>query len=232
MMSLSHIVKTLCPEHSFTEEKPQIKEKININCTNYNDSTPFLQVLHCLSSIDGQYEIIKNFALTNTFNPNIAIKKIVQSIEQHLVNKDILLFLSAYYNINLYVFNEQSKLLHVYYIEDNLDFSKNAKLLIFREDKYQSIITDEVLTNEIIPTILPNVLHIGMGLYFNKVINIGQNLEITPFVITPVVETSFINEFTLFDDTNLETINIDFFDTFLISITEYVSKLKKIKVVN
>ena len=254
MLSLTHIINELCPKYSIIEEKATIKEKIELNLTNFSDSSQYDQLLHCIlysnsncydknqnnkEDIDiyKEKEIIKTFALNNNnnFNPNIAIKKIISSIEQNIVNKDVLLFLSAYYNINLYVYNEKVRLMHVYYIENKLDYSKRAVLITC--DNYQSV--KNKITNEDISILLPNILLIAMGLHFNKSLIIGENTELTEFVIKDDESSNkpnFINEFTLFaescelDEEN-EYASGDIYDKFLIFITDYALKNKKIRIV-
>ena len=78
-----------------------------------------------------------------------------------------------------------------------------------------------------------------MGLHFNKSLIIGENTELTEFVIKDDESSNkpnFINEFTLFaescelDEEN-EYASGDIYDKFLIFITDYALKNKKIRIV-
>lgn len=243
MLSLSSVITTLCPNYKLIQEKSEIKQqpiKLNDNIEFKCNST-YEQFLTCiLHNIYENYNVqehidtINEFINTSTFVDSLNIKKIVSSIEQGIINNDVILFLSAYYDINIYVYHEEYKLIKVYYIEENLLFTKECCLITLTYDVYKT--TRDNVTNENIDILLPNMMKIALGLILNKILIVGENVDLPIFTIDAPDEPG-ISNIVLFDSENilnqdkLLSTSIDEIDTFYNIVKDYVSKIKKIKII-
>jgi hypothetical protein len=244
MISLYNVVKTICPEYELTHEKVEIKKKIvKLENTNFECQTSYEQLLQCVlhnlydcydvqEHIDTIYEFINNTTFIESFN----IKKILLSMQQGIVNNDVILFLSAYYEMNIYVYHEESKLIKVYYIENNLSFTKQCCLLTFTQDIQQKAIyqtTIESISNEDVDNLLPDMLKISIGLTLNKILVVGENAEEVKYIVDDVKEAK-IGTIVMFPESlveDLNVMNVDSLNAYFNTVVDYVSKAKKIKII-
>ena len=247
-LSLSHIITVLCPDYKFVCEENVIKKEIIIDKTSIKAKTTYIQMLSCILfnfksepyDLETELQKINDTLEKYIFNDMFNIKKVIVSIEQNIVNNDVLLFLSAYYNINIYVYNEICKILKIYYIEDLLYTTKKCILLVVNEDNdYQttnvSINDDYSYFNKT----FPNILQVAIGLQNNKILEMSDN-EIIPvnFIIGKINDNKIIiNEMFMSDiensnlKSNLLDVHVDKYSAFLLLMKDSVSKLRKIRII-
>jgi len=130
--------------------------------------------------VTGEIDSINEFIRTNKFIELINMRKVATAISQEIINNDIILFLSAYYECNIYIYYENCKLLKSFYMEENIDPSKRSILIFYNpmdEFKYQILDEQYEFYHDDIMERFPGTLLIAVGLELNKHITIGENNE-------------------------------------------------------
>jgi len=89
--------------------------------TEYLSDRPLLSTgqYQTIDEISYNFELnkLKEYMESYEFNPLINIKKMLSLVTQNIVNNDLILFLSYYINLNIYIYSYESKLLKIYYLE-------------------------------------------------------------------------------------------------------------------
>ncbi len=243
MINIYDIIQVLAPEYriskkSSTKQHLVIKDIEKIKFTNFEPYGTFTNLFSCLlfqheSTINinklGQYDIIfeeiynkeleklKVFIETYEFNPLINSKKMLNLITQNVINNELILFLSGYFNSNIYIYSFESKLLKIYYLEEQIDPTKNSLMVVYKKDSLTPNIGFQTLEEQIklnyqspiIVDLCKDIYTIAIGLKENKILEIGlSNSSITnpPNFIIGLAETSQQTEIddNIFIDTAIE----------------------------
>ena len=209
---LSILISDYVPDVPKTKSKETgITDVTNIEKISF-DNNSFNTVLKCIVhnlslDFDEQKEKILTIIDNSSFNELLNIKKINMSIEQDSVNNEVFLFLSGYFNINIYVYHTVSRIMRIYYLEETLCTNKDSVLLLFTQncneapennkDFYQTTLEPTIFTHDddYIQEKISAVHIIPIGLLQKKKLHYSQNHETVPFIVTPdVPNNNFINE--------------------------------------
>jgi len=239
MVNIFEIIQTLVPDYKFNkkiiEKKSLIIKQIEkINFTNFEYLGTFENLFSCLlyqhenlieNNLLGTYnklnqekynqelDKLKEFMEKYDFNPLINIKKMLNLILQNIVNNELILFLSGYLNTNIYIYSFETKLLKIYYLEENLDINKDSIVLVIKKDLLTPNIGYQTLEERIkfkyndnfIQDLCTDIYTIPIGLKENKKLEISENMLNEKLFITGIKETSnelIIND-NIFIDINL-----------------------------
>jgi len=213
MINIYDIIQVLAPEYKISK-KSSIKQHLVIKdiekCkfTNFEPHGTFTNLFSCLlfqheSTINinnlGQYQTIyediynvelvklKEFIEKYEFNPLINTKKMLNLITQNIVNNELILFLSGYFNSNIYMYSFESKLLKIYYLEEYIDPTKKSYVIVNKKDLLTPNIGFQTLDPEgtfgektnlnhlspIIVDLCKDIYTIAIGLKENKSLEIG-----------------------------------------------------------
>lgn len=207
MINIYDIIQVLAPEckiskKSATKQHLVIKDIEKCKFTNFEPHGTFTNLFSCLlfqhestintSSLaqyqtinEGSYEQelskLKVFIEAHEFNPLINTKKMLNLITQNTVNNELILLLSGYFNSNIYVYSFESKLLKIYYLEEQIDPTKNSYLIVNKKDSLTPNIGFQTLDEKIqlnhqspiIVDLCKDIYTIAIGLKENKILEIG-----------------------------------------------------------
>ena len=189
-ISLRNVISILCPDHKFENNTSTQSENIvPYHTSKYTETSQYRQVIQCIyrslydeflkqETVDNEINYINEFIRTHKFIELINMRKVATAINQETINNDIILFLAAYYECNIYVYYENCKLLKSFYMEENIEENKTAVLLFYNptdEHKYQILNESIELNHSDIIKRFPETLLIPIGLELNKYIIIGEN---------------------------------------------------------
>jgi len=240
MVNIYDIIQTLVPEYKITKKSSKrqhlvIKDIEKSKFTNFEPYGTFTNLFSCLifqhestlSANIGQYQTIdedsynfeldklKEYMESYEFNPLINIKKMSSLITQNIVNNELILFLSGYFSCNIYIYSFESKLLKIYYLEEQLDPSKKSIIIVNKKDSvspnvgFQTFDEKVILTHTspLVVDLCDSIYTIGIGLKENKVLIIGSpgSSEINPpeFVLGPALKTDVETSVTVDIDDNI-----------------------------
>jgi hypothetical protein len=207
MINIYDIIQVLAPEYKISK-KSSVKQHLVIKdiekskFTNFEPHGTFTNLFSCLlfqheSTINmnklGQYQTIyediyneelgklKEFIEKYEFNPLINTKKMLNLITQNIVNNELILFLSGYFNSNIYIYSFESKLLKIYYLEEQIDPTKNSYIIVNKKDLLTPNIGFQTLSettnlnhsSPIIVDLCKDIYTIAIGLKENKFLEIG-----------------------------------------------------------
>ena len=160
MLNIYEIIKTLVPEYQINKSSAKkqvlvIKQIEKTKMTNFEALSTFKNLFSCLlyqhensininssdkydnldeEKYNGLLDNLKEFMEKYEFNPLINVKKMLNLIGQNTVNNELILFLSGYFNVNIYLYSFESKLLKIYYLEDKLNINKESIVLVMKKD--------------------------------------------------------------------------------------------------
>jgi hypothetical protein len=124
---------------------------------------------------------LKQFIEKYDFNPLINTKKILNLIGQNIINNEIILFLVGYFNVNIFIYSFETKLLKIYYLEDKLIPNKDSIVLVNKKDILTPNIGFQTLnekkkfkyTDDFIQNLCEDIYIIAIGLKENKKLEIS-----------------------------------------------------------
>ena len=216
MLNIYEIIKNLVPEYQITKSpiKKQtlvIKQIEKTKMTNFEALGTFKNLFSCLlyqhensiniNSFDkydnldeerynGLLDNLKEFMEKYEFNSLINVKKMLNLIGQNIVNNELILFLSGYFNVNIYLYSFESKLLKIYYLEDKLNINKESIMLVMKKDLltpnigYQTLVdkTKFKYNDDFIQDLSKDIYIIAIGLKENKKLELEKekynNIEV------------------------------------------------------
>ena len=202
MLNIYEIIKNLVPEYQITKSpiKKQtlvIKQIEKTPMTNFEALGTFKNLFSCLlyqhenlininssdkyDNLDEErynclLDNLKEFMEKYEFNSLINVKKMLNLIGQNTVNNELILFLSGYFNVNIYLYSFESKLLKIYYLEDKLNINKESIVLVMKKDLltpnigYQTLIEKNKFkyNDDFIQNLCKDIYIIAIGLKENK----------------------------------------------------------------
>ncbi len=243
MINIYDIIQVLAPEYkiskkSSTRQHLVIKDIEKCKFTNFEPHGTFTNLFSCLlyqheSTINinalSQYQTIneglydqeltklKKFIETYEFNPLINTKKMLNLITQNTVNNELILFLSGYFNSNIYIYSFESKLLKIYYLEEQIDPTKNSYVIVNKKDSLTPNVGFQTLSEKItlnhqspiIVDLCKDIYTIAIGLKENKILEIGStqsSITNPASFILGLVETSIQTQIddSIFGDTTID----------------------------
>lgn len=207
-MNLAKILNTLLPDYQIVTTKPiKIEQCTNYLTTQFENENTFDIILKCIVynlNLDFNTEKQNIISQLNkyTFNELINIKKVLLSIENNQVNNEVKIFLAGYYQINIYVYHVTSRIMKIFYLEDNLYNSRKSILLFYNHDLdpniafYQTTAEIKIFTynDNYIQDMFKNIYTIVVGLIANKILTCSDNLDTVIFCTGEIEEITFINE--------------------------------------
>jgi len=223
-ISLRNVIETLCPTYKLESDIESHTSIDTYEKSTYVEKNQYYQVIRCLcdvlninlSSIFDECEILNKFILSHNFIEMLNMRKITVAIEDKVINNDLMLFLSAYFNCNIYVYYENCKILKIYYIEEIINLNKENVLMYFDPTdvcKYQINKIPTKYSHDHILKCFPNILIAALGLGLNKQIIYGESesLRFAKKINNNVLATDYINEINIkninFPGTNVEIIS-------------------------
>lgn len=243
-LSLAHIINTLCPDYKLIEEKSHIKQPIiEFDKTTIEEENELFQVLHCILfhyspnyDVQESFNVIQESFNTRSFVQGLNMNKIITSFTEKQVNNDVLLFLSGMYEFNIYVFNEESRILRMYYLEEKCNINNFCVILTLNNGIYQT--SHNSFEHSDVDKYFPNVLKIAIGLNNNKRYEECSECEKVVFCQEKTEDEIFITELSIFNsdghyDSNFLNSNIasNTLNAYYNSLVDYVKKTKKIRII-
>lgn len=238
-MNISHILEILVPEYK-QQTTPVINKKKddsldNIVLTKYDYDVSFDTFLKCILystkyNVEIEKERIIDTLMNYEFNSNINSKKVLLLINQNIVSNEVILFLSGFYEMNIYIYTTRSKIMRIYYIEDTLHKNKKSVLVFNCYDKpnntygYQTKQDGQLFTYNdcYIDNLIKSIYTIPIGLYENKILTLSDDLHEVDFIVGKIEhEENYVNENIIFnensqiileDDFDIDDFDIDDFD--------------------
>lgn len=203
-MNIERILNCLVPEYEIKRPTSKTSSHININIPKsilYEEETfeSFFKYLMFIMSKDYNIELdeIKEHIAKYEYLDTLNKKKISYSIENNSLNNVVKLFLAMYYDINIFVYHENSKILKSYYAEEQMMTSKNCALFFYDNIKEQYSVMTECgfIPYTFIQENFPNVLTVAIGLTLDKVFSTTDKYSSFSFVTGEVsVNDDWINE--------------------------------------
>ena len=243
MINILDIIQTLAPcslLNITTTKQSKIlsnKQIDKVEFTNFESLSTFTNFFSCLlyqymdikietnndydqisfNELNLQIDKLKKYMEDNTFNQLINIKKLINLINQNMINNELILFLSGYFNINIFLYSFENKLLKIYYLEDKLYIEKKSVIIILKKDilkpdvGYQSL-KERIIykySDKFIQDLCDDIYIIPVGLIENKklITSIQQEnnnfiesiLDISPKILV-IDDNIFDNNISLEDD--------------------------------
>ena len=164
----------------------------------------------------------------------------INLIGQNIINNELILFLSGYFKINIYLYNNY--LLKIYYLENKLYTEKESVIVLLKKDKYSPEIGYQALKNTIyykyhddfIQDLIKNIYIVSIGLYENKKFEITSLKEESNFILRVIIKENIITENDLTDNIFLNNFVFEddlenIFNNFKINMKKLLKKYDKIK---
>jgi hypothetical protein len=239
MVNIYEIIQTLVPEYKLNKKSVKkqsliIKQIEKTDFTNFEAIGTFANLFSCLLyqhenldiNLSGTYNILnsdyynmelnklKEFIEKYEFNPLINSKKILNLIGQNIINNELILFLSGYFNVNIFIYSFETKLLKIYYLEDKLNSNKSSIVLVNKKDQLTPNIGYQTLqdkkkfkyTDDFIQNLCEDIYTIAIGLKENKKLEISfdntNNLDDKLFIIG-LKETIFVIDDSIFNSIDI-----------------------------
>lgn len=180
---LREVLSILCPKYKMDEtvkpkapplskfkkkgfqEKSVLREIISSVCYQQYDTFNVDNELSEMLSLLNKNELI------DTLNDN----KIIRSIETESVTNDLILFLSCYYECNIYVFYEKTRVVRVYSPLEKINSSQTSVLIFSTlNNNYKAIDEGDNLDYDTICSMFPGILFIALGLEYGKKLIVGD----------------------------------------------------------
>lgn len=203
-MNIEKILKCLVPEYEIKRSSTKVSQNINVDipkreCDNGETFESFFHGLMFMMNKDCDIELkaIKTHISMYEYVDTLNKKKISFSIENNSINNIVKLFLAMYYDINIFVYHENSKILKSYYGEEQLQISKMCVLFFYDNDKELFFTMDkqELIPYSFIQENFPSVLIASIGLTLDKVFSVGEKQSSFTFVTGEVLnDDNWINE--------------------------------------
>ena len=210
--SLREALSILCPEYTIEDKKktkiaPLNKFKFRewIDCYNVD------AIISCICSQmkemfslqkekNNILDIFEKYELIDSLNT----AKILKTLESGVISVDFILFLSCYYECNIYIFHENSKIVKVFSPMEKIN-SSQLSVLIFHtlDDNYKMLEEPIDITHDIIIDMFPGILFIAIGLEYGKHLLIGDCEPVNYIKGLKQVETltDHLNGITLTEET-------------------------------
>ena len=224
-MNVNTIIQKLVPNYVHeTSEKVSKSKLSDIVQTNFDYSINFDTLLKCLLygtkyQFNLEKERIMDTLLNFEFNELMNSKKTLLMINQNIVNNEVILFLSGFYEMNIYLYSTKSKIMKIYYLENTLCTNKQSTLVFLTFNKetleqgYQVSEPSKRFTHNdnVIQEMIQSIYTIPVGLLENKKLIYSDVLESVDFItgkIEPVKE--FISEEEIFNVEHQHVLENDF----------------------
>lgn len=200
LMNIEKILNCLVPEYQIKRSEPEIVPEINLDIPRTEfDSTGFTNFFSCVThginvDKDESLSTIKSNLEKYEYVDTLNKKKVIMSIERNDINHTTKLFLAMHFNINIFEYHEKTKILKVYYPEEQLHTEKQCILLFCQNPNTFSVATDNVTFKYIMET-LPNILTVAIGLTIDKKFSTSPFQQSYDFIIGEVkTDDDWINE--------------------------------------
>ena len=203
-MNIEKILKCLVPEYEIKRPESKTASHINVDIPKiipYEGQTfeAFFKSLMYATmwNYDTELEEIKKHIAKYEYLDTLNKKKISYSIENNSLNNIVKLFLAMYYDINIFVYHENSRILKAYYAEDQMIVTKECVLFFYDNEKEQySVVADNgTVPYTFIQENFPNVLTVAIGLTLDKVFLTTDKYSSFSFVTGEVsADDDWINE--------------------------------------
>ena len=177
--------------HEIKTPVPNAFENI-LKTTHYKTSKSFTSLFNCIldllnHDIPNDFEApsqnlldLKEYMEAHDFNPLFNMNKLLNLISQNIVNNELILFLTGYFNVNIVVYSYETKIINAYYLEEKINVNKKT-IFVALNDKinpphygYQGVLIDieedNILTfmHPIIKLAVETLYVIPIGLIENK----------------------------------------------------------------
>ena len=218
-INIHSILSALVPDYVI--KKTEKKETITIDNIDRTedicDSSYETVLKYILFNISEENEYdailndINNKLESMELNELLNKKKITMSIEQNIVNNEILLFLSGYFDINIFVFHTMSQIMRIYYLEEQLCTNKKSILLFYTQEDddnssyYQTTLSKTLFTydEEFIQNNLSSIYTIPIGMLAKKKLLTSTIKENVEFFSDKIDDLNFITEDNILFSSNI-----------------------------
>lgn len=248
MINIYDIIQSLVPDYKIINNNKIInnikfKQIDTMKTTNLTTNQTFTTFFTCLlysrdniivddKILDTEINNLKIYMEQYEFHELINIKKMINLIGQNIINNELILFLSGYFGVNIYLYNNH--LLKIYYLEDKLYTDKDSVIILLKKDKYSPDIGYQTLENnkyykyqdDFIQDLIKNIYIVPIGLYENKKFEITNIKEESNFILRTIVKENIITENDLTDD--IFTNNYDLEDNLENIFNNFKINMKKI----
>jgi hypothetical protein len=220
-MNITKILNTLIPEYQIKVTVNKVVEQCqDYDVTSFDTIDDFDTVLQCIvHNLKLDFKIEKQNMIQQlrdyTFLESINIKKVIMSIESNQMNNEVKLFLSGYYQVNIYVYHTMSRIMKIFYLEDSLCVNNESILLFYKHDLNPSYQTTKDATlftynDNYIQNTIKNTFTIPVGLTSNKILTFCEKREHVPFITGKLdEEINFINEDNILFNNNIDKLIIN-----------------------
>lgn len=265
MINIYDIIQTLVPDYKISTNKTinnhKFKKIDTIKCTNFISNQTFSSFFSCLlyskidkniilNSLDNdkiddeileqEIEKLKIYMEKYEFNELINVRKMMNMISKNMINNELILFLSGYFGLNIYLYSYDSKLLKIYYLEDKLYIEKESVIITMKKDRfspeigYQTLIDKQYYkySDEFIQDLISDIYVISIGLQENKKLELSNISLDSNFIKGEVKQENNIEENDLTDDIfrnqhELEDDTDNIFNNFKINIKKLLKMYDK-----
>lgn len=203
-MNIEKILKCLVPEYEIKRSVSKVPQHVNVDiskkeCINGETFETFFRGLMFVmnTDYDTELEAIKAHNAKYEYVDTLNKKKISFSIENNSLNNIVKLFLAMYYDINIFVYHENSRILKAYYGEEQMQTSKMCALFFYDAEKelFSTMDVQELVPYSFIQENFPSVLIASIGLTLDKVFSVTSKRTPFSFVTGEVVnDDDWINE--------------------------------------
>lgn len=135
--------------------------------SHFNIQGKVLPLLECL--LDSKNKYISNiisFLENNTINRNVNKRKMISMIRNSVINNELILFLSGYFDCNIWIYHMSNKIFKVYYMEEYYQPYKH-NLFVVEKDEGCSVCEPKDMTR-VIDEIHEKYIVIPIGIRENK----------------------------------------------------------------
>lgn len=120
-------------------------------------------------------EDILHFLSCTVLNQHVNRKKLINMIRNNQINNELLLFLSGYFDCNLWVYYANNKMFKTYYMEEHYQpYKRNVYVLFLLKDDTPQYFLGEPRVDDIVAVIREKYITIPIGIKENKVFTFGD----------------------------------------------------------
>ena len=174
MILLDDIISVVAPAY-----KKQVQQQAKCDSIEslFTIGDGFDNIFMCLlDRFHKKPEDIVHFLSSTALNQHINKKKLINMIRNNQINNELLLFLSGYFDCNLWVYYANNKMFKTYYMEENYQlYKRNVFVLFLLKDDNPQYFIGAPRVDDVTTIIREKYITIPIGIRENKVFTFGGN---------------------------------------------------------